>query len=183
MSDKGFELYEQFLKGDQDALDGLVRTYSDALIRFVYCYVQDSATAEDIMEDAIVTLIMRKKRLSDGDKLHGYLYKIARNKAIDHLRKRSRSVPLEDVQSVLTSGDLEADHFRRARNETVYICIQALPEQYKEVLHLTYFEGFSLPQISQILRKSMKQIYNLHDRAKQALKVLLVKEGIDHEDL
>lgn len=183
MSDKGFEQYERYLRGDGYALEELVRTYSDALIRFVYCYVQDASAAEDIMEDTIVTLIMKNKRLSSGDKLHGYLYKIARNKAIDHLRSRRKLVPLEDVENVLTSGDLETEHFRRARDEKVYICMQALPEQYKEVLHLTYFEGFSLPEVSKIMRKSIKQIYNLHTRAKCALKDRLKKEGIDHEDL
>ncbi|MBQ7345581.1 MAG: RNA polymerase sigma factor [Oscillospiraceae bacterium] len=183
MSDKDSHQYERSLKGDDDALVELVYTYSDALIRFVYCYVQDAATAEDIMEDTIATLIMKNKRSIDGDKLHGYLYKIARNKAIDHLRKRRRLVPLEDVENVLTSGDLETDHFRRARNETVYVCMQGLPEQYREILHLTYFEGFSPQEISQILHKSIKQIYNLHDRAKRTLKERLIKEGIDHEDL
>ena len=183
MSDKGFEHYVKYLQGDEDALEGLVRCYSDALVRFVYCFVQDAAAAEDIMEDTIVALIVKKKRLDNGDKLHGYLYKIARNRAIDHLRRRNRTVPLEDVEKVLTDGDLEAEQFRRARDRAVYICMQTLPEQYKEVLHLTYFEGFSLPETGRIMRKSMKQIYNLHARAKVALKQLLIKEGIGHEDL
>lgn len=183
MSDKGLSQYQRYLSGDEDALQELIRTYSDPLVRFAYCYVQDADAAEDIMEDTIVALIMKRKRLDSGDKLHGYLYKIARNKSIDYLRKHSRTVPLEDVQNVLASGDLETEHFRRARNETVYVCMQTLPEQYREILHLCYFEGFSLPQIGQIMHRSIKQIYNLHTRAKGALKESLIKEGICHEDL
>ena len=183
MSDKGLAQYQRFLSGDESGLTELVRIYSDALIRFSYCYVQDSAAAEDIMEDTIVTLIMKRKRLDSGDKLHGFLYKIARNKSIDYLRRHSKTVPLEDVENVLPSGDLETEHFRRARNETVYVCIQALPEQYREVLQLCYFEGFTLSEAGQILHKTGKQMYNLHTRAKNALKELLIKEGISHEDL
>ncbi|MBE6923879.1 MAG: sigma-70 family RNA polymerase sigma factor [Ruminococcaceae bacterium] len=183
MSDKGLSSYLQYLSGDEVGLEALVRTYSDALIRYAYCYVQDAAAAEDIMEDTIVTLIMKRKRMDSGDKLHGYLYKIARNRSIDYLRKHRRMIPLEDVQNTLTAGDLETEHFRRARNETVYICMQSLPEQYREILHLCYFEGFSLPEAAQILSRSMKQIYNLHTRAKGALKDLLIKEGICHEEL
>lgn len=183
MSDKGFEQYSRYLSGDENALEELVRSYSDALIRFAYCYVQDAAAAEEIMEDSIVALIMKRKRFDNGDKLHGYLCKIARNKSIDYLRKWRSNVPLEDVENVLTAGDLEADHSRRARNETVYICMQALPEQYREVLHLTYFEGLSLPQVSHVMHRSMKQTYNLHTRAKSALKQRLIKEGFSHEDL
>lgn len=183
MSDKGLEEYRRYLDGDESALEALVRIYSDPLIRFAYCYVQDAAAAEDVMEDTIVALIMKRKRLDSGDKLHGYLYKIARNKSIDYLRRHSKDVPLEDVCNVLTSGDVESDHFRRARNERIYVCMQSLPEQYREILHLCYFEGFSLPQIGQVLRRSMKQIYNLHARAKNAMKELLIKEGISYEEL
>ncbi|MBQ2245155.1 MAG: sigma-70 family RNA polymerase sigma factor [Oscillospiraceae bacterium] len=183
MSDKGLTQYEAYLRGDEYALEELVHRYSDPLIRYIYCFVQDASTAEELMEDTIVTLIMKRKRLDTGDKLHGYLYKIARNKAIDHLRWRKRFVPLEDLQNVLSTGSLEDDHTRRARDEAVYACIQALPSQYRQILHLTWFEGFSLPESAKIMGKSAKQIYNLHTRAKAALKSTLIKEGIDHEDL
>ena len=142
MSDRGLKYYEQYLQGQENAVEGLVRTYSDGLIRFAYCYVGDPEEAEDIMEDAIVALILKQKRLYDESSLRRYLYKIARNKAITHLRRRRGDVPLSDVVGVLASGDLETDYFRRARNITVCSCIQALPKQYQEVLHLTYFEGF-----------------------------------------
>lgn len=182
MSDKGFSQYIQYLNGDEAALEALVRRYSDPLVRFAYCYVQSAAEAEDIMEDTIVALILKRKRLADGDALHGYLYKIARNKAIDCLR-RQKHVPLEDMEAVLSAGDLEADVSRRARNQAVYRCMQILPEQYKEVLHLTYFEGFSPAEVSHILKKSPKQVYNLLSRSKAALRELLTKEGITHEEL
>ena len=60
---------------------------------------------------------------------------------------------------------------------------KALPEQYREVLQLAYFDGFSPSEISGVMRKTSKQVYNLLARAKTALKELLEKEGITHEDL
>lgn len=183
MSEMGFAHYNDYLKGDEDALEQLVRTYSDALIRYAYCYVQGSTAAEDIMEDTIVTLIMKQKRLNDGSSLRAYLYRIARNKSIDYLRRQKNHVPLQDVENILTSGDLESAYSMRARNEAVYVCMQALPEQYKEVLQLTYFEGLSLQSSGRIMHRSVKQMYNLHNRAKLALKELLIREGISYEDL
>ena len=183
MSDTGLKHYLRYLQGDESAVEELVRIYSDGLVRFAFCYVSNAEEAEDIMEDTIVTLVMKRKRLYDGSSLHAYLYKIARNKAISHLRKRRGDIPLSDVENVLATEDIETDYFRRARNETVYICMQALPEQYREVLHLTYFEGFSPQAVSVIMKKSIKQVYNLHARAKTALKELLIKEGFSYEDL
>lgn len=182
MSDKGYSLYIRHLEGDEQALEALVRLYSDPLIRFAYCYVQNASEAEDIMEDTIVALILKRLRLTSGDALHGYLYKTARNKAIDYLRKH-RCVPLEDVEAVLTVGDAESDVFRRARSQAIYRSMQMLPEQYREVLHLTYFEGFTPAEVSRILRKTPKQVYNLLTRSKNALRDILTKEGITHEEL
>lgn len=183
MTNLSFEHYCHYLDGDEDALTQLVRSCSEPLIRFAYCYVPDSAAAEEIMEDAIVALIMKRKRFDNEASFRSYLFKIAKNKAIDHLRKWRNTVALEDVQNVLLTEDLETGHSRRARNALVYVQIQSLPEQYRQILHLTYFEEFSLAQISKIMGKSMKQVYNLHARAKEALKQRLLKEGLTHEEL
>ncbi len=183
MSDSGLSHYVSYLYGNEDSLEALVKMYSDPLIRYIYCIVGSSADAEDIMEDTIVTLITKRKRLSDEDSLKAYLYRIAHNRAVSHLRKHKGDVPLSDVENVLAGTDLETVYFKRARNNTVYTCMQNLPEQYRHILQLTYFDGFPLRDVSRITKKSMKQVYNLHTRAKQALKELLIKEGISYEDL
>ena len=183
MTNPSFEYYCRYLKGDEDALEGLVKSCSNALIRFAYCYVPDSTAAEEIMEDAIVALIMKRKQLDNEASFRSYLFKITRNMAIDHLRKWRRSVALEDVQNILLTEDMETSYSRRESNELIYIQMQSLPEQYRQILHLTYFEEFSLKQASMIMGKSMKQVYNLHARAKEALKQHLIKEGLNYEEL
>ena len=67
--------------------------------------------------------------------------------------------------------------------EALYRCMQALPENYRQVLQLSFFDGFAIGDICGIMKKSAKQVYNLLARAKVALKELLEKEGITHEDI
>ena len=83
--------YRRFLQGDVTALEELVREYGDALVRFAYCYVKDSAAAEDIMEDAFATLLVRRRHFSECDNLRAYLYKTVRNRCLDYLRKRKKA--------------------------------------------------------------------------------------------
>ena len=161
----------------------LVRSCSNALIRFAYCYVADSTAAEEIMEDAIVALIMKGKQFDNEAAFRSYLFKITRNMSIDYLRKWCKTIPLEDVQNILMTEDLEADYARREQANLIYLQIQSLPEQYRQILHLTYYEDFSLDESAKILAKSKKQVYNLHTRAKEALKQRLIKEGLTHEKL
>ena len=183
MSDFGASSYRRYQQADPTTLEELVRTYSDPLVRFAYCYVKDSAAAEDIMEDTFAALVMKHGHFPTEGHLRAWLYRVARSRAIDHLRRHRHEVPLEDVENVLYSGDLETDLIRRQCRQTVYVCMQALPSQYREVLQLTYFDGFSTEQVCGIMRKSSKQVYNLLARAKVALRELLEKEGISHEDL
>lgn len=168
---------------DAKVLELLLRTYSEPLIRYAYSLIGCFAAAEDAMEDAFAALLIKGGNFHSEDHLRRWLYRTTRNKSIDYLRHHKREVPLEDVDNVLHTWDAEENAFLRQRNQSIYRCMQTLPEQYREVLVLAYFEGFSIEQICAIQRKSAKQVYNLLARAKTSLKQLLMEEGITHEDL
>lgn len=179
----GFYHYERYLLGNKSALDELVRTYSDTLTRYAYCYLCDSAAAEDVMEETIATLIVKRKHFHDAAHFHAYLYKVARNKSIDYLRRRRKQIPLEDIEELITSDNLEESVMRKERNRTIYICMQKLPAQYREALYLSYFEGLSTEEVCRIMKKNTKQVYNLLSRAKAALKEIFAKEGLTYENI
>ena len=182
----GIRCYQRFLDGDNEALVLLVREYSDALIRFAYCYVKDSAAAEDIMEDAFAALIIKRRRFEDADNLRAYLYKMVRNKCVDYLRMHKKRVPLSDVERVFTADaerETETALLRQENRRAVYEALQNLPAQYRDILYLTYFEECSADEAARLLRRTKKQTYNLLHRAKTSLKELLIKEGISYENL
>ena len=182
--DTGATLYTQYLQGDDAALERLVTMYADGLVRFAYCFVKDSAAAEDIAEDTFATLIVKRKRFSARASFKTYLYKIARNKCLDYLRFHRRFTPLDDLDNVLLSNNTpESELCASDRNETLYKLLQQLPLQYRYALTLAYIEGFTAEQTSAIMGKTAKQTYNLLARAKQSLKQLLIDEGINYEDL
>ena len=183
MNEFGESSYRRFLRGEKNALDDLIRTYSDALVRFAYSYLKDSAAAEDVVGESFALLFVKKKHFTSEEAMRSYLYKTARSRCIDYLRRHKRDVPLEDVENVLSFGSLEEGYLRKYRDEKLYVCMQALPAAYREVLQLTYFSGFSMEDTCRIMGKNLKQVYNLHSRAKIALKTLLEKEGITHEDI
>lgn len=180
---KGESSYRRFLEGDTSAVEELVLLYGDALVRFAYCYVKDSVIAEDIMEDAFASLLSRRKRFQSGENLRAYLYKITRNKCIDHLRFSKRHVALYDYENVLVSGDFSEGVTKRARNRTLYKCMNELSPQYAEVLYLIFIEGYSIEEACKLLKKSKKQVYNLLARAKTSLKQRLEQEGFSYEDV
>ena len=168
---------------EKSVLEALIVTYSDALVRFAYSYVKNASVAEEVMEDSFAALFVSGKLAREESYLRSYLYKIARNKCMDYLRHHRKTVPLEDLENVLCVPGPDAKLWKRERDKTVYMCMQALPEQYREVLQLKYFDNFAVNQICRISGKSTKQVYNLLARAKEALKKLLKKEGLTGEDI
>ena len=176
--DVSTQLYLKYLDGDVNALQQLVEKYSDGLVRFAFCFVVSSAVAEDIMEDTFATVIATKRRFSPKAKFKTYLYKIARNKCIDYLRFHKKFLPLCDLENVLVFNDDDTDVDKREEKRVLYECLQQLPQEYRDVLQLSYLEGFDTQEICTIMHKNTKQVYNLLARAKQRLKILLEKEGI-----
>lgn len=179
----GESSYRRFLDGDKARIEELVVKYSDELVRYAYCYVKNSAAAEDIMEDAFASLLVKWKRFSERDNLRAYLYKSVRNKCLDYLRFHKRQTPLNDYENVLTERETFRGVANRERNRTLYKCMQTLPPQYAETLCLTYINECEIAEVCAILKKSKKQVYNLLSRAKTALKKLLEKEGVLYEDV
>jgi RNA polymerase sigma-70 factor (ECF subfamily) len=183
MKEHGVSSYRRFLRGETDALEVLVTTYSDELVRFAFGYVKSEAAAEDVVSDSFATLFMKAKSFSEDDQLRAFLYKIVRNRSVDYLRRHRRELPLEDVEGALSVSDAEGRLLEKERDEALHRCLAKLPPQYREVLELTWFEEFSNEQVASILGKSAKQVYNLRSRAKETLKKMLEKEGITREDI
>ena len=180
--DNGTSSYNRFLNGDNTALDELVVFYSDALVGFALCIVGDADVAEDIAADTFACLVVKRKKFVEEASFRTYLFKIARNKCIDYIRASSRSSAQADFEQ-FAGGNAETDVLKRERDRLLYSALTKLSPQYREVLHLAYFEGFSIKEIRRVMKKSAKQVYNLLARAKLSLKEILIKEGIDSEIL
>ena len=165
------------------SLETIIHTYSDPLVRFACSFVGSASVAEELMEDALADVLIKDRFFKDEAHFKAYLYKAVRHRCLNYLRFHRNLVPLEDVEGVLCAGDLEADVIKRERDRAVFACLQELPLQYRQVLMLTYFDGFSADEVCAIMAQSKKQIYNLLFRARASLKILLEKVGITYEDI
>ena len=183
MAEFGASSYRRVQQDQETILDRVLTTYADALVRFAYSLVHHAEVAEDIAAESIAIMLTKRRNFRDEDHMRAYLYQIAHHKAMDHLRRNRHIMPLEDVENVLGSGDPQHDLIERERNESIYRCMQTLPEQYRQVLQLAYFDGFAVKEICMITKRTSKQVYNLLARARASLKELLVKEGITYEDI
>ncbi|MDD4291790.1 MAG: RNA polymerase sigma factor [Clostridia bacterium] len=165
----GESSYRRFIEGDESGFNDIVHEYRLNMIFFVNRFVNDIDVAEDICADVFVNIYENKHRYNFKTPLKTYLFVIARNKAIDCLRKRKKETILDEniVQSEdeLIDAVISDEEKRRLSK-----AMDGLNVDYRTALHLVYFEELSYADAAKVMRKSEKQIKNLVYRAKIALK-------------
>lgn len=184
--DVGKEAYKRFLNGDKSAMAELIRNYRDGLILYLNTVTGDIGLAEELAEETFVRLGTRRPKDKGGSSFKTWLYTIARNLAIDCLRRRSKTthVPLEDVeQSLAAEEELEELMIKDERRIAVHRALDKLNENYRQVLWLTYFEDLTAKQASEIMQKSPHAVEVMLSRAKETLRNQLRKDGFEFEDL
>ncbi len=177
--------YDRYLNSDMNGIEDIVREYNDSLIFFINGYVKDLATAEDLAADTVVKLLTKRKRFRDqGATFKTWIFTIARNTALDWLRKSAnkQSSPLSDVDGY-NEQDFNEKIIKDEQKKVLYRAMKSLNKDYREVLHLLYFEEMSYSQAATVMKKSEKQIKNLAYRARQSLKDKLEKENFVYENI
>lgn len=177
--DNGASSYHRFLDGDESGLEELLNMYGDNLIYFINGYVKDVSLAEDIMEDTFMELIVHKHTFRGESSFKTYLFRIARNKALNLIKRNKRLEVLDkDIEDI---KKLEDVIIKTEMQKNVHNAIGSIRFDYAVVLKLLYFEDMSYEEIGRVLKKTNKQIKNLAYRARLALKEELEKGGITYE--
>ena len=178
--DNGASSYRRFLEGNDSGIAELIREYKDGLTLYLNGFVGNIHLADELTEDTFVKLAVKKPRFSGRSSFKTWLYAIGRNVALDHLKRRPQTVgtPIEDLQNHLADEhDLERAYLKEERKIELHRALGGLNPEYRQVLHLIYFEDFNNTEAASLMKKSNRQIENLIYRAKQSLKIQLEKEG------
>jgi RNA polymerase sigma-70 factor (ECF subfamily) len=134
--------------GDQGAMAALYDRFSSIVYAVALRVLQDTGAAEDVLQDIFMQL-WRNPGAFDSSRgnMAAWLAVIARNRAIDALRKRR---PQDDIEDVIVSveTDLAAETDRSRAMEKVRGALQAMPSQQRSALEMAYFEGLTHTEIA-----------------------------------
>ncbi|TWT40916.1 RNA polymerase sigma factor SigM [Phycisphaerae bacterium RAS1] len=159
-------------------VDELVRRYWPAIHRFCASYLQDSQLAEDVSQETFAKLT-EAANLPDGA-FKPWVYKIARNHCLDILRRQQRS-PTHDFRirtGFDAAGSTSGPQTKAAREEREALIAQiiaGMPEEYRSVLQLKYFEGFSRQEMAESLGVSEQAVKGRLVRASDYLQEQMQK--------
>ena len=177
------EVYLRYItEYDDRNLEALLLAYRDGLYLFLLSYVRNEEDAEELLMDTFAKLAVYRpdfeKRRNGSFK--SWLYAVARNNALMHIRRhKMEAVPLDE--GVVSDADTpESMLLKDEQNRMLYKAMSALRADYRRALMLLYIEGLTHEEIAQAMGLKLRQLYNLIDRGKKALKKTLEGMGIDN---
>jgi RNA polymerase sigma-70 factor (ECF subfamily) len=152
--------------GDGDAIRVLYLRYKDNVYGYVLSFVRDQHEAEDITQQVFLKLmsVIDKYRALEVP-FTSWLLRVARNVALDHLRRR-RSILCEEVYDAAHQCDSSADDYRRGLEQA----LASLPEEQRSVIVLRHLVGLTPGEIADQMGRTESSIHGLHHRARQTLK-------------
>lgn len=165
-------------KGDYTSYNKLFVRYYSRLCYYVYHLLMDKEDAEDVVQDLFLTLWNNRSKIEIEGNVSAYLYKMAKNLALNHIRTKANYRSLlenqGDALSYYEENHLESEEFRII----LYDCINRLPGRCKEVLLLHRVKGLKQKEIADQLSISVKTIKNQIWSSLQRLKKCLELKGI-----
>lgn len=149
------ELMTRYADGDARAFETLYARHKTPLYRFLRQRCFDPQTADDVFQEVWTKVIRARTQYEPTAKFSTWLYQVARNVYVDHVRHVKRRVQLvtdsDDALSLVpsattTADEVHGDQIQRAIDNAV----AGLPEEQREAFLLHQFAGLTLPQIAEI---------------------------------
>lgn len=153
------ELIRQFKNGDIKGYNEIVRKYQKQVYWVIRKMVLDHDEADDITQEVFIKVYSALKEFREESNLFTWLYRIATNYAINHIRKVKvrNTVSVEIVVEQIESQDKPSDEMidEQTRRRILEEAIETLPGQQRAVFNMRYYDQLPYDEIADILGKSV----------------------------
>lgn len=148
----------------ENEVNRAIEQYGDTVQRLCLIHLKNKTDAEDIFQNVFLKYALSSDIFESCEHEKAWLIRVTINACRDLLRNffRSKTVPLDELTEL--PAHMPED------NRMVLEEVLSLPQKYRQVIYLHYYEGFTAPEISGMLRKNVNTIYTLLTRAKKLLK-------------
>lgn len=158
-----------------NTIEGLMKEYQTNLFVTAFNICKNAEDAKDVVQDTFIAYMTSNQKFNDEGHIRAWLFRVAINKAKDFNKsfwKRNR-MPLEDYMETLP--------FETKEDSSLFEAVLNLPEKYRVVIHLFYYEDMSIKEISGVMRISESNVKVRLSRGRKLLRDVLMEEWEDDE--
>lgn len=151
----------------------VIEEYSGQLLKIAYSHTGNMSDAEDIVQEVFIAFASKGPK--DDRFIKPWLIRVTINKSINLVKSayRKKRVDLEETQF---------DKSVENQNITLDEELKQIPLKYRAPLYLYYYEGYSVEEIAEIMKKKKSSVYTLLDRGRRKLKEI-IQEGENESGL
>ncbi len=178
------QLIKHYLRGDEKALEELIRRYLPLIYNFSRRYTGDSDNASDIAQEVFVKVWKNIKRFDTSKNFKAWIFTVAKNTALDWLKKRN-AIPVsllkeyqEDEEFLNNIADpnqisIIDQIYKKSLSQNLSFAIEKLPSKYNAVINLHHKKDLKFREISALLNEPINTIKSRYRRGVAILKKLL----------
>ncbi len=155
-----------------ESLETVIQRYKGTVYSVALSYVNSRDDADDIFQEVFLIYFRTNPQFNEEEHRKAWLIRTTINcsKRVVDSTYRKRTVPLDEMEE-------ESFEFQTKEENAVYVALQALPEKYRTVLHLFYFEDMSIDMICKVLDLKSSTVKVQLMRGREMMKEKLKEEG------
>lgn len=180
------ELIAGIIARDKHAVQFLVSTYHQQVIKTAHHFVGNMDDAEDLAQDVCIEILESIRHFKGSSALSTWIYRVTVNKSLNFIRKNKRKQLIGQVESLFKRSNEEhkvAEPIHRdttfedkERRQLLERSINNLPENQRIAFVLSKYEDLPYKQIAEIMNVSIASVESLLQRAKQNLQKKLIHQ-------
>lgn len=141
-----------------------IERYSDTVRRLCAVYLKNEADTEDIFQTVFLKYVLSSVSFESEEHEKAWFIRVTINACKDLLKSFFRRNTVSLDEAIECQAEPNADY------RDVWEAVFSLPQKYRDVVYLHYFEDYTAPQISRILGKNVNTVYTLLTRSKEMLR-------------
>ena len=158
------------MKISEKQFDYVYNEYAKELYNIAYGYTRNRDDSIDIMQNAYVVLLESNKKFESNEHIKYFLIRVTINESLDLLKSASKKRVIKNNDVVVNFPETEKEELQYDLSEIV----NALPEKYKTIIILHYYDDMKIKDISSVLKISEPAVKKRLERARN-----LIKETIE----
>ena len=180
------ELIRKCKIGDTRFYEPLVRAYEPSGLRLAVAMMGNTEDAQDALQEAFVKSYRSLHRFDLRQPFGPWFFQILRNQCRDMLRNRQARFKMETLDERLEARPASSEkgperaHQRTAARETLWLGLEQIGDEHREILVLKELEGFRYSEIAQILEIPEGTVASRLYHARHALKDALAEQGVEY---
>lgn len=168
-------------KGTEKSIESLVRIHADMVYRLALLHMKNRSDADDIFQEVFLRLVKNLSKLENDEHIKAWLIRVTINCCKTQLTSGWNKKMVATDQTILEQTIDGQAPSSENENEDIRHIVGTLPNKYRSVIHLFYFEDLSISQIAKTLRIKEGTVKGQLSRGRDMIREIVKKGGASYE--